>query len=161
MSFRDQSSTKLFCQTIISQLHLKHPVVVDVLHILWTINQLLCVIYHQCIHFFLHCRNPLLLLRGVHSFPEWHISTTINRSACQWKKVVPDVIHFGHLTVRIGLPVFLEKLFFGLYLVNFLRLWWLWPYVIFLPFLCNHIFHTSFSNPASVTELVPNGSGLK
>lgn len=90
MSFRDQASTKPLSQTIGIQLRSKHPAIVDDLHILQTINQLPRVIFHQCIHFFLHGPNPFLLLCGFHSFLVWHwISTTSNSSVCWQKNVFP------------------------------------------------------------------------
>lgn len=148
VSFHNQSRAKPFCQTISIQLLSKHQTAVDDLDILRTLSQLPRVVIHQCIHFFLLGRNPLLLLRGVHSFLVWSwISTTSNSSACQQKNVVPWCHPLWPLARAYWSSCVPLKLFLGLLLEDFLPLWRLRQCVIFLPLLRNHIFHSCIFQP--------------
>ena len=148
MSFHDKSSMKSLSQTISIQLCSKHPAAADHFHILWTNNQLPRVIFHYCIHFFLHGPYPFLLLHEFHSFPVWHwISTTSNSSACWQKNVFPWRHRHWPLYRAYWSFCVPGKLFLGLHLEGFIWLRWFQHCVTFLPFLRNHIFHSCVFQP--------------
>ena len=87
--------------------------------IIFSGNQLPHVISHQYVHFY--SRNPLLHLRGIHSYPAWSwIPSTSNRNACRGKYLVPWYHLHWPLDRSSCVP---RNLFLGLHLEGFHRLW--------------------------------------